>query len=153
MRACSPLHRHARADEEGTRDTGRRVAEAGCAREVAVEVAVDGVHGILGLLAVDAVIFGILGVDGVFPCDWRRALQEEEEEEEEEVQGIVRIRSGLELQPRYARIAMYADARAVSIHRWPMLTREPTSAYVSIRQHTSAYVSIRYVSIRQHTSA
>jgi hypothetical protein len=33
----------------------------------------------------------------------------------------------------------------------------PTGAYnqqrVSIRQHTSAYVSIAYVSIRQHTSA
>jgi hypothetical protein len=28
-----------------------------------------------------------------------------------------------------------------------------TSAYVSIRQHTSTYVSIRYTLIRQHTSA
>ncbi len=28
-----------------------------------------------------------------------------------------------------------------------------TSAYVSIRQHTSAYVTLAHVSIRQHTSA
>ena len=82
MRACSPLfHRDTRADEEGTLDTGtrdtgtrgagRRVAEAGCAREVVQ--AVDGVH-------------SVLAVGAVFPCDWRRALEEEEEEEEEVVQ-------------------------------------------------------------------
>ncbi len=89
MRACSPLfHRDTRADEEegtldtgtrdtgtrdtGTRDTGRRVAEAGCAREV-----VQAVEGVLGVLAVEA----------IFPCDWRRALEEEEEEEE----GVVQV--------------------------------------------------------------
>ena len=106
MRACAPLfHRDARADGEGTldtdtgtRDTGRRVAEAGCAREVGV----DGVHGIFPVAA-------------LFPCDWRRGWKRRKRRkrrrcksrgggasppqvvEEEDAAGMVRIRSAIML--------------------------------------------------------
>ncbi len=59
---------------------------------------------------------------------------------------------------REARRWMEVRHMPIDVGERPLLPRQHTSAYVSIRQYTSQYVRIRqntsaYISIHQHTSA